>query len=68
MGAVLAKCLPPSTRNAIADTIPDREVLIKWAERVAAFEEELKIKKEKAAVKKMQKNVKKLRALAPALC
>ena len=35
MGAALAKCLSPKARTAIADIIPDRELMTHWAERVA---------------------------------
>lgn len=65
MGAALVKCLSPSARTAIADIIPDRELLANWAERVAMFEEEIavkkKTKKEEAQLKKAAKVLNKLR-------
>ena len=66
MGAALAKCLSPRMRTVIADAIPDRELLVGWAERVAAFEEELAVKKQTkrdvAQLKKAAKVLTKLRS------
>ena len=64
-GACLAKCLPERHREAIADAIPDRDVLIAMAERVASFERNLAVKKaekaEELAAKKALKTVNRLK-------
>lgn len=65
MGAALAKCLSPSVRTAITDAIPDKELMIGWAERVAKFESEIAVKKknkrDEAQLKKAAKALSKLR-------
>ena len=63
MGSFLAKCLSSSQRTTITNAIPDREILIKWADRVAEFEDELRVKKEQKAVKKFAKKMKHLRTI-----
>ena len=64
-GACLAKCLPDRHREAIADAIPDRDVLLAMAERVAAFERSLAVKKaekaEELAARRALKTVNKLK-------
>lgn len=61
MGAILAKCLPNETRTVITDAIPNRDVLIAMAERVADFERQLAVKKavkaEEAAYKRARKTI-----------
>ena len=65
MGQTLAKCLPVDAKVAIAEAIPDRDVLIAMAERVAAFEKSLAVKKaqkrEAKAAKAASNTLKKLR-------
>lgn len=55
MGTTLAKCLPKEVKIAIADTIPERQDLLKMAERIAAFEESLAEEKAKRDAEKAQK-------------
>lgn len=70
MGAAIAKCLSPRVRTAITDAIPDHALMIGWAERVAAFEQELAVKKQSkrdvAQLKKAAKVLTKLRTPRPA--
>ncbi len=57
MGATLAKCLPKEVKIAIADTIPERQDLLKMAERIAAFEESLaeeKVKRDAEKAKRIE--------------
>ena len=65
MGEVLAKCLPPRAKEVIADVIPERDVLLAMAERVAAFEKALAVKKaekkEEKATKAALKTIGRLR-------
>jgi len=47
LGSLLSSCLPTKVKRVVADVIPDRDVLIKIAETLAKFEEDLvEIKKE----------------------
>lgn len=42
MGSVLSHCMSARTRTAVADAIPDRDVLMSIANSIANFEESLK--------------------------